>query len=102
MRIIKASTVLRYAKEYPAARKSLSAWLLIASRLDWQSIDEVRKTYPHADAATVSSGAIVTIFNIAGNNYRLITAIHYNRQMVFIRDFLTHAEYSKQAWKGRH
>jgi mRNA interferase HigB len=44
----------------------------------------------------------VTVFNVAGNKYRLIVAIHYRIQTVFIRDFLTHAEYSKQAWKGRH
>jgi hypothetical protein len=31
---------------------------------DWQSIDDVRRTFPHADAATVASGATVTIFNI--------------------------------------
>ena len=43
----------------------------------------------------VASGATVTIFNIKGNTYRLITAIHYNTRIVFIRDYMTHAEYSK-------
>ncbi|MBS0351827.1 MAG: type II toxin-antitoxin system HigB family toxin [Proteobacteria bacterium] len=36
-----------------------------------------------------------TIFNIGGNNYRLITAIHYNAQHCYIREIWTHAEYSK-------
>ncbi len=38
-----------------------------------------------------------TVFNIGGNNYRLITAIHYNKQYCFIRAIWTHAEYSKRS-----
>ncbi|MCE5277893.1 MAG: type II toxin-antitoxin system HigB family toxin [Planctomycetaceae bacterium] len=37
--------------------------------------------------------------NIAGNKYRLITAIHYNRQLAFTLMVLTHAEYAKGKWK---
>jgi mRNA interferase HigB len=102
VRIIKASTLLGYARKHPAARNALSAWVLIVSRAEWKSIADVRQTYPHADAVTVGSERMVTVFNISGNNYRLAVAIHYNTQKVFIRDFLTHAEYSKQSWKGRH
>jgi mRNA interferase HigB len=43
----------------------------------------------------------VTVFNVCGNNFRLITAVHYDRQKVFILDFLTHAEYSRNLWKNR-
>jgi mRNA interferase HigB len=39
------------------------------------------------------------VFNIAGNKYRLIAAIHFNRQMLFIRFILTHAEYDRGGWK---
>lgn len=102
VRIIKPSTLREYAAKHAPAKGPLSAWLLSASRADWQSIDEVRRTYPQADAATVRSGGIVTILNIGGNKYRLITAIHYNTQRIYIRDFLTHAEYDKMRWKGRH
>lgn len=59
-------------------------------------------TFPHADAATVRSGNTVTIFNIGGNDYRLIVSIKYKWGVVYVRDFLTHAEYSKDAWKMRH
>jgi mRNA interferase HigB len=76
--------------------------MLIVSRVSWQSIVDVRRTYPHADSVTAASGNTVTIFNIGGNNFRLVAAIHYNTQRIFIRDFLTHAEYDKQTWKGRH
>ena len=38
-----------------------------------------------------------TVFNIAGNHYRLITAVHYNTQHCYIRAIWTHAEYDKSA-----
>lgn len=40
------------------------------------------------------------IFNIGGNNYRLITFVDYEYQIVFIRNVLTHAEYDKENWKN--
>jgi mRNA interferase HigB len=40
-----------------------------------------------------------TVFNIGGNKYRLIAAIHYNRNRVYIRAILTHREYDKGNWK---
>jgi mRNA interferase HigB len=102
MRIIKPATVQAYWQKHAGTQASLKAWLRTAQAASWANITEIRKTYPHADAAKVASGAIVTIFNIKGNEYRLITAIHYNRKWVFIRDFMTHAEYSKGNWKERH
>jgi mRNA interferase HigB len=40
-----------------------------------------------------------TVFNIGGNKYRLIAAIHYNRRKVYIRAIVTHLEYDKNKWK---
>jgi mRNA interferase HigB len=62
-------------------------------------LQDVRATFPHADAVTVRSGRSVVVFNIAGNKYRLITAIHYNRRLPFTLMVLTHAEYNKEKWK---
>jgi mRNA interferase HigB len=102
MRVIKPATLKVFWARHRAARKPLEEWLVKAQSAQWRSIDDLRKTYPHADAAKVASGATITIFNIKGNAYRLITAIHYNTGIVYIRDFLTHAEYSKDKWKDRH
>ena len=41
------------------------------------------------------------MFNIGGNKYRLIAAIHYNRQKVYIRSVLTHTDYDRNTWKRR-
>lgn len=67
----------------------------------WRNLVDVRRAFPHADAVAVGSGRTVVVFNIAGNNYRLITAIHYNTQLVYALRFLTHAEYDKGAWKDQ-
>lgn len=99
MRIIKPATVESYWAKHRDAKTSLLSWVAIIQGAQWSSLNDVRGTYPHADAATAASGATVTIFNIKGNAYRLITAIHYNTGMVFIRDFMTHAEYSRDTWK---
>ena len=65
----------------------------------WGSLQDVRRVYPPADAVTVASGGTVTVFNLCGNKYRLIVAIHFNRQRVYILRLLRHAEYSKGRWK---
>jgi mRNA interferase HigB len=101
MRIITETTVRGWARLYADAAPSLLGWLAVAKKSDWQTIADVRRTYPHADAVEVASEHRVTVFNIAGNKYRLITAMHYNTGIIYTLMFLTHAEYSKDRWKGR-
>jgi len=72
---------------------SIGAWRSLTD------IDDLRKVFPSADGVRVYSGRTATVFNIGGNKYRLITAIHYNAQRVYVMRFLTHSEYSKDTWK---
>ena len=102
MRIIKEPTIRSFWNTHPQAEAPLRQWLAVAKAAAWRSIQDVRLAFPSADAVQVASGNTVTVFNIAGNRYRLITAIKYRWQMVYVRDFLTHAEYSSQRWKERH
>jgi mRNA interferase HigB len=99
MRIIKRSMLAAYAQRNPQAGIGLLRWHELAKAGRWTCLQDVRATFPHADTVTVKSGRSVVVFNIAGNKYRLITAIHYNRQLVFTMMVLTHAEYSKGRWK---
>ena len=52
-----------------------------------------------ADQVRVASGNPVVVFNVCGNTYRLICAMHYDTGKVFLLRFLTHAEYGKDRWK---
>jgi mRNA interferase HigB len=100
MRIIKRSALAAYWRRNPQAETGLLCWHKLAKKARWTCLHDVRATFPHADAVTVASGRSVVVFNIAGNKYRLITAIHYDRQLVFTLRVLTHAEYSKNQWKS--
>jgi mRNA interferase HigB len=99
MRIIKRQALAAYGQRNPQAKSSLMCWHELAKKACWTCLQDVRATFPHADAVTVASGRSVVVFNIAGNKYRLITAIHYNRQLVFTLMVLTHSHYSKHKWK---
>lgn len=99
MRIIKESFLKAVVPASSKAGKWLEAWRYVVKSAEWKSISDVRKTYPSADSVKVESGRTVTIFNVCGNDYRLLTAIHYNGQRVYTLQLLTHAEYDKNKWK---
>ncbi len=99
MRIIKTVALDGFAQAHPKAAAGLTHWETITRAAEWKNLVEARASFPHADQVTVQSGRTVTLFNIKKNDYRLITAIHYNTRKVFILRFLTHAEYDKATWK---
>jgi len=99
MRIIKRSPLAAFWQRHPRARIGLLLWHKLAKEARWTSLQNVRATFPHAEAVTVASGRNVVVFNIAGNRFRLITAIHFNRELIFTLMVLTHAQYSKNTWK---
>jgi mRNA interferase HigB len=100
LRIIKESFLRAAVAPASGAGKWLEAWRVVVRAADWGSLGDVRRTYPHADPVKVASGRTVTVFNVCGNNYRLVVAIHYDKRRVYILRLLTHAEYSKGTWKG--
>jgi len=80
-------------KKHAAARKPLEQWLEAATRSEWRNILEVRDMLSTADAI---KGTNLTCFNIGGNSFRLIAVVSYQRQEVFVREVLTHADYTKR------
>jgi len=72
----------------------LDAWFRIAKKALWHSPADVRKTFSSADAV-----GKWTVFNIKGNQYRLITEINYNSGRTYVRLIQTHAEYDRGGWK---
>jgi mRNA interferase HigB len=99
VRIIKPATVRAFERRHPGAAAALERWLDVVRAAGWLTLLDVRRSFRSADEVTVASGRTVVIFNIGGNNFRLITAIHYDRSKVFVLRFMTHAEYSKDRWK---
>ena len=95
MRVISRRTLREFWEKHSNAKTSLLLWYERISRARFQTFNELRRIFPSADLV-----GNFTVFNISGNNYRLITFIDYQYQMVFIRDVLIHAEYDKENWKN--
>jgi mRNA interferase HigB len=100
MRIIKPATVKGWASRHGDAGAALERWMTLIEDAEWKNLTEMRAVIPSADEVTVASGRRVAVFNIGGNKYRLIAAVHYNTQIVYVLLFMTHAEYNKDKWKG--
>lgn len=99
MRLIKQVTVRQWARLHGKAKAPLEHWLVLVKKAKWQKFTELKVIFPSADQVILASGRTVIIFNIAGNNYRLIAAVHFNKQRIYALRFMTHAEYSKEEWK---
>ncbi len=94
MRVISRKKLREFWKVHPDAEEPLERWYQAVTAAAWKSFADVRLTFAHADQV-----GRCTVFNIGGNKYRLISAIHYNRGIVYVRHVLTHSEYDVGAWK---
>jgi mRNA interferase HigB len=99
VRVIKEPFLVAAARDYPKAAAYLDTWRKVVKAATWRSLADLRRSYPSADTVRVRSGRHVWVFNVCGNAYRLIVAVHFNRQIVYTLRFLTHADYSKDTWK---
>jgi mRNA interferase HigB len=99
MRIIKPATVNQWASRYADAAGALEKWMTLVEEGEWRNLAELRSVFASADMVMAASGRPVIVFNIGGNKYRLIAAIHYDTQIVYAMLFLTHAQYDKDQWK---
>jgi len=91
MRIYSKSTYLASCEDYPAAAQALRAWYAEASRAEWRTPQDIKNRF--ASASFIVNDRVV--FNIKGNDYRLIAGIEYEYRAVYIKFFGTHAEYDK-------
>lgn len=95
MHIITFTRLREFYEKYPDAEPSLRSWNKLTKLAAWQNFAQLRETFASADKV-----GKLTVFNIAGNKYRLITYIDYQSQKVFVRYVLTHAEYDRDSWKN--
>jgi len=82
---------LRGGRDHRAVKSALDSWFHEVQRADWHGPADVVRDY--ANASIVGSDRVV--FNIKGNSYRLIAAVDYQRQIVFIKWLGTHAAYDR-------
>jgi mRNA interferase HigB len=97
--VISRPAIRAAQQRYADARDWLDEWWVIAKAARWQSLSHVQEIYPKTDQV---GGCLV--FNVKGNKYRFIVGVLYANEekggALFIKHFLTHADYDKQVWKG--
>lgn len=81
--------------KYSDVSKQVEDWYATVRQAEWSCLEDLRLIY--ADAEAVGN---LTVFNVKGNNYRLIVGIDYQDSTVYFKYFLTHAEYDKDKWKN--
>ena len=91
MHIITRRRLLDFAEKHPKSSTPLDAWYRIVKQSEIPNFSKLREIFPSADKVNN-----LTVFNIGGNKIRLIAAIHYNTQCLYIRHVLTHKEYAKE------
>jgi mRNA interferase HigB len=91
MRIIKRSTLIEFWEKYPDSEQPLKSWFDEVLDDHWKSPNELKMKYKNASVITNKR----LVFNIKGNDYRLITDIEYRIGIVFIVWIGTHSQYDK-------
>lgn len=94
MHIISYKRLREFGEQHADCREVLDNWFKVVSKASWPNLVAVQSIFPKAEAVSD-----FTVFNIKGNKYRLIVSIDYERQLIYIKYVLTHAEYDKEKWK---
>lgn len=89
MRIIARSKIIEYYTEHPDAETALEDWCQKVKKAEWTCFSDIKEMFNSVD----SVGNQHYVFNIRGNNYRLIVVVKFTIKTVLIRFIGTHAEY---------
>ncbi|TAE30818.1 MAG: type II toxin-antitoxin system HigB family toxin [Cytophagales bacterium] len=91
MVIITKTILNRFSEKHPDVAIALNEWYDIVSHADWQSFADVKQTFNHADY--VGNDRIV--FNVKGNQYRIVGMIFFDKRTLYVRFVGTHTQYDK-------
>lgn len=93
VRLIKRKSIQHFALQNARSRSSFSLWLVLLKQADWATPANIIETFGSADL--LGDGSNRVVFNIGGNNYRMICKYYFGGKKihVFIKWIGTHAEY---------
>ena len=92
--VITRKRLNEFAEKHPDTKSALARWYAVVRKSRFSNFIQLRAVFPQADQI-----GKFTVFNIGGNKVRLIAAVHYNRNKIYIRHVLTHQEYNTGKWK---
>lgn len=91
MRIISERTIREYYEQNPASKVALQDWVKIVKKSQWSCFADIKSTFNSVDAI----GNQHYVFNIKGNDYRMVVVIKFTPQFVLVRFIGTHNEYDR-------
>lgn len=91
MRIISERTIRFYYEAHPKAKTALQDWATKVKEAKWRNLSDMKQTFNSVDYV----GNQHYVFNIKGNDFRLVAVVKFTVQFVLIRFIGTHAEYDK-------
>lgn len=99
--LIKKQSIEDFVLSNARSRRSFETWLSVIKRVDWKEPNEIISTFNNADILGKGSNRVV--FNIGGNNYRMICKYHFGSTKVhlFVKWIGTHAAYTKLCNEGK-
>lgn len=99
--LIKEQTIKNYSEDHASSISSFNRWLIELNKADWETINDIRNSFPTADPLGKGSNRVV--FNIGGNNFRVICEYNFGKTQVhlYVNWIGTHAEYTKLCNKGK-
>lgn len=95
MRVISNRKLREYWTVHPNAERPLKAWARTIRRENFPSFAAFRSVF----GRRVDRVGQLLVFDVGGNNIRVIVAVHFNKGRLFVRNVLTHAEYDRGQWK---
>lgn len=91
MRVIAKKRLIAYWKKHRDAEQPLKAWYEEVVKTEWKTPQDIKNQY--ASASFLPNNRVV--FNIKGNDHRLIVAVAYRLGVLYVKFVGTHAEYDK-------
>lgn len=91
MRIFTEQTIKQFTQEHPDSLVALQVWVSVVKNSQWHSFADIKRDFNSVDAI----GNQRYVFNIKGNNYRIVAVVKFTIGFVYIRFVGTHAEYDK-------
>ncbi len=96
MRIITEKALKDAGKVY-GCESEIDTFVTLLRSIEPKNLEELKKTFSSAEAVGKT-----TVINFKGNHYRVISAIHYNKNLIHIMEVMTHADYSKNKWQKKY
>lgn len=98
MRVISRKALIDFWRSHPDAETPLRGWFKATTKGTFKNLAELKRTFSSVDYVRVEKKEFY-VFNLGGNKFRLIAAIHFNTRRLFVQRVLTHKEYDQGGWK---